>query len=212
MTLKAYLDNIQVQTGRTPEELRVLAKKKGLLEEGVKTGKIVAWLKEDFGLGQGHAMAIVLTFKNASLPRMSKNENIAKLFGGARAIWLDPYQALLTKVKEFGSDISENQTDTYISLLRKGKKFGIVQVSSKRLDIGIKLKNKTAEGRFEESGDWNAMVTHRVRISDPKQIDGEVLLWLKQAYDKALPVKASRRSQQTDFNRQRAQDISSYRD
>ena len=29
------------------------------------------------------------------------------------------------------------------------------------------------------------MVTHRVRISDPKQIDKEVLAWLKQAYDAA---------------------------
>jgi len=29
------------------------------------------------------------------------------------------------------------------------------------------------------------MVTHRVRISDPKQIDKEVLAWFKQAYDAA---------------------------
>jgi hypothetical protein len=27
------------------------------------------------------------------------------------------------------------------------------------------------------------MVTHRVRVSDLKQIDAEVLTWLKQAYD-----------------------------
>jgi len=27
------------------------------------------------------------------------------------------------------------------------------------------------------------MVTQRVRISDPKQIDAAVLTWLKQAYD-----------------------------
>ena len=28
-----------------------------------------------------------------------------------------------------------------------------------------------------------AMVTHHVRISDPKPIDKEALAWLKQAYD-----------------------------
>jgi hypothetical protein len=44
-------------------------------------------------------------------------------------------------------------------------------------------------GRFEEAGAWNAMVTHRVRITDPKQIDAEVINWLKQAYDKSLQVK-----------------------
>jgi hypothetical protein len=29
------------------------------------------------------------------------------------------------------------------------------------------------------------MVTHRVRITDPAQIDAEVLAWLKLAYDAA---------------------------
>ena len=29
------------------------------------------------------------------------------------------------------------------------------------------------------------MVTHRVRITDPKQIDTDVLVWLKRAYDAA---------------------------
>ncbi len=36
---------------------------KGLLQPGVKAGAIVAWLKRDFGLGPGHAMAIYATFK-----------------------------------------------------------------------------------------------------------------------------------------------------
>ncbi len=63
MTLKAYLDNIQTQTGKTPQDFLVLAEEKGLLKQGVKTGQIVSWLKEDFGLGQGHAMAIVLTLR-----------------------------------------------------------------------------------------------------------------------------------------------------
>lgn len=29
------------------------------LRAGVKAGDIIAWLKQDFGLGHGHAMAIV---------------------------------------------------------------------------------------------------------------------------------------------------------
>ena len=30
---------------------------------GVKAGAVVAWIKEDFGLGHGHAMAIVALLK-----------------------------------------------------------------------------------------------------------------------------------------------------
>jgi hypothetical protein len=32
---------------------------------------------------------------------------------------------------------------------------------------------------------WHNMVTHRVRITNPKQIDKELLAWLKHAYDVA---------------------------
>lgn len=63
MTFQAYIDNIKAKTGKTPEDFRVLAEKKGLLEPSIKVGQIVAWLQEDFGLGHGHAMAIVLTLK-----------------------------------------------------------------------------------------------------------------------------------------------------
>jgi hypothetical protein len=63
MTFKAYIDNIQKKTGKTPEDFRRLAEEKGLLKPGVKAGEIVAWLKKDHGLGHGHAMAIYATFK-----------------------------------------------------------------------------------------------------------------------------------------------------
>jgi len=179
MTLKAYLDTIQAKTGKTPQDFKALAEEKGLPKEGVKTGQIVAWLKEDYGLGQGHAMAIVLTLQNATQPRLSKDEQIARHFKGDKARWLRPYEELLVKIRKFGPDVSTAPTNTYISLLRKGKKLGIIQVTSERLDIGIKLKGMKPTNRFEAAGAWNSMVTHRVRISAPNQIDAEVLTWLK---------------------------------
>ncbi|HET9430792.1 MAG TPA: DUF5655 domain-containing protein, partial [Chitinophagaceae bacterium] len=52
-----------------------------------------------------------------------------------------------------------------------------------RMDIGIKLKGKETTERFEAAGTWNTMMTHRVRISDPKQIDRELVNWLRNAYE-----------------------------
>jgi len=186
MTLKAYLDNIKAKTGKTPEDFRVLAEKKGLLQPGVKTGQIVTWLKEDFGLGHGHAMAIVLTLKNATQPKSSKEEQVARHFSGDKAKWRKPYEALLTKIRKFGPDVSVSPTNSYISILHKGKKFAIVSITSEHVDIGIKLKGTKATERFEAAGAWNAMVTHRVRIDSPKQINAEVISWLRQAYNKSL--------------------------
>jgi len=62
MSFQAYLDNIETNTGKTPDEFMALAKEKGFTAE-TKAGEIVAWLKEDFGLGHGHAMALVKVIK-----------------------------------------------------------------------------------------------------------------------------------------------------
>ena len=60
-----------------------------------------------------------------------------------------------------------------------------LQLTGDRMDIGIKRKGAPVEGRFEESGSWNSMVTHRVRVTDAKQVDAELVKWLREAYDKA---------------------------
>ena len=58
MTFQAYLDNIEDKTGLTPRQFIELAAAKGF-GPGTKSAEIVAWLGEDFGLGRGHAMALV---------------------------------------------------------------------------------------------------------------------------------------------------------
>ncbi|HEV7735959.1 MAG TPA: DUF4287 domain-containing protein [Chlamydiales bacterium] len=68
MSFKAYLDNIKTKTGKSPDDFRKLAAKKGFtkagkLVPGIKAGEIVQWLKDDFELGHGHAMAIVALLK-----------------------------------------------------------------------------------------------------------------------------------------------------
>lgn len=59
MSFQAYLDNIQTKTGKTPEEFIELAKEKGFDNLKVKATEIINWLKEDYNLGRGHAMALV---------------------------------------------------------------------------------------------------------------------------------------------------------
>lgn len=63
MSFQAYLDNIEKQTGKTPNELIALAKEKGF-NELTKAGEIASWLKAEFNLGHGHAMALVHVIKH----------------------------------------------------------------------------------------------------------------------------------------------------
>lgn len=64
MSFQAYLDNIEQKTGKTPNEFISLAKEKGYDDPTVKAGEIVTWLKQDYGLGHGHAMALVHVIKH----------------------------------------------------------------------------------------------------------------------------------------------------
>ena len=66
MSFQAYLDNIEAKTGKTPEQFIVLAKSKGYDDPNIKAGIIINWLKEDFDLGRGHAMALVHVIKNGA--------------------------------------------------------------------------------------------------------------------------------------------------
>jgi hypothetical protein len=182
---QAYLDNIKAKTGKTPDDFHKLAQKAGIVKPGTKTGEVIAWLKSEFGLGHGHSMALVGFILRADEPEVSADDAIGTHFKGNKAAWRKPYDGLMAKVNKFGGDIEIGAGKTYITLVRGTKKFGIVQVTGDRLDIGIKRKGVAATERFEASGAWNAMVTHRVRISDAKQIDAEVVSWLKQAYEAA---------------------------
>lgn len=177
---QSYLDTIKAKTGKTPKDFQALAKKKGLTQHG----EIVAWLKSEFGLGHGHANAVVHLIKSAPTAGPAKTADpVAGHFSGAKAGWRKAYDALAAKVAKFGSDVEIAPNRTYINLVRGTRKFGIIQISStERIDIGIKLKGADPTERFEAAGSWNAMVTHRVRITDAKHIDKEVLAWLKRAY------------------------------
>ncbi len=66
MSFQAYLDNIEEKTGKTPNEFIAMAKAKGFDNPKTKAGEIVDWLKADYGLGRGHAMAIVYIIKNGA--------------------------------------------------------------------------------------------------------------------------------------------------
>ncbi len=66
MSFQAYIDNIQKKTGKSPDDFKILAEEKGFLQNGeltVKATQITNWLKDEFELGHGHAMAIYASLK-----------------------------------------------------------------------------------------------------------------------------------------------------
>lgn len=180
MSFQAYLDAVKAKTGNTPADFVTLASQKKL----TKHGELVAWLKSEFALGHGHATAIAGVVLKTGKPPRSAAQKMDDLFAGAKGAWRAPCDELIAKIVTFGPNVEANANSSYVSLLHGQKKFGILQpASAARLDVGIKLKEEAASGRLKPADHWNAMVTHRVRIARPQEIDAELIGWLKRAYE-----------------------------
>lgn len=65
MSFQAYLDKIEEKTGRTPAQLVAEAHQRGF-GSTTKPAEIIAWLKDDYDLGRGHAMALVHVVRNGT--------------------------------------------------------------------------------------------------------------------------------------------------
>ena len=65
MSYQAYLDAIEKKTSKTPEELLREAAARGFNPQS-KAGDFAAWLKDDYDVGRGHAMALFGVLKNGT--------------------------------------------------------------------------------------------------------------------------------------------------
>ncbi|WP_219419825.1 DUF4287 domain-containing protein [Pseudonocardia nigra] len=65
MSFQAYLDKIEEKTGKIPAQLVAEAHERGF-DSTTKPAEIIAWLKEDYNLGRGHAMALVHVIRNGT--------------------------------------------------------------------------------------------------------------------------------------------------
>jgi Domain of unknown function (DUF4287) len=60
-----FIPNIEKKTGLTTKQFVALALKNKLGDPAIKPGVRMAWLKKEFGLGHGHAMAMSHAIKLA---------------------------------------------------------------------------------------------------------------------------------------------------
>ena len=60
MSFQAYLDKVEEITGKTPNDFIAMAKAKNITQHK----DIITWLKQDYGLGLGHARAIAYVIQH----------------------------------------------------------------------------------------------------------------------------------------------------
>jgi len=180
--LSNMIKNLAEKTGKTVDEWVALAKQSG----EAKHGGVVKHLKEKHGLTHGYAnMVAHIAAGNVGEDAPAEDDLVAAQYAGEKAALRPIYDRLIKEVGKFGKDIEISPKKAYVSL-RRAKQFALIQPTTKtRVDVGINLKKIPAAGRLEASGSFNAMVSHRVRIESLKEVDAELIAWLRQAYDAA---------------------------
>ena len=180
--LASLVRNLESQTGKSLATWVATARGSGL----AKHKDIVAYLKTEHGLTHGYANQIALRSLAADdAPAAGSDELIDAQYSGPKQSMRPVYDALKAAVQAFGPDVELAPKKAYVSLRRK-KQFGLIQPSTAtRVDVGLVLKGIPPGKRLEASGSFNAMVTHRVKVSAAADVDSELIGWLRQAYNNA---------------------------
>lgn len=173
--------NIAEKTGKPVADwVRVV-----LASDHEKHGQIVKFLKTEHGFTHGYANFVAHKALKSSSLDAEDDDLVAAQYAGPKADLKPIYDKVMGIVEGFGPGLEVAPKKTYVSLRHK-KQFALVQPSTRtRVDLGINLKDTAPEGALEASGSFNAMVSHRVRLGSPEDVNDKVAGWLKAAFDAA---------------------------
>lgn len=171
--------NLKANTGKTLPQWLAIVKKSGLQ----KHGEIVKHLKTEHEMTHGYANLVAAKAREQGAPPPASDDMVAKQYSGKKADLKPIYDALIAAIQKLGKDVEIAPKKAYVSL-RRSKQFALIQPSTAtRVDVGINLKGADPTERLEASGSFNAMVSHRVRVTKKSEVNAELKRWLKQAYE-----------------------------
>ena len=174
------LKNLEARSGKTLAQLHALVKKSGL----AKHGQVRDLLKKDLGMGHGDANLVATLYFKALEPAPSAGDDpLEAIYGGPKAALRPIHDKLMKAISRLG-EFEVAPKKTYVSLRRR-KQFAMIGPGTKsRVDVGLNMKGVPATDRLVALPP-GGMCQYRVAVTDPKQVDAQLLGWIRQAWDAA---------------------------
>jgi hypothetical protein len=150
-----------------------------------------AWLKAEHSLGMNYAWWIAeqsLGKGDDGTPETYlKNAEayVEKMYSGAKESLRPIFDELLGLGRSMGPDVKVCPCQTMVPLYRNHVFAQIKPTTRTRIDLGLALKDTKVPKRLIDTGGFakKDRITHRIEITQVKDIDAEVKKWLKTAYE-----------------------------
>lgn len=179
-TVQTMLENLKEKTGHSLDEWKKIITKEKLS----KHGEIVKFLKETHKVTHGYASEIALKVLGSDADSTTDTDGLIETQYKGKEHLKSYYDKIIDEIKKFGGEFDIAPKKTYVSLKRK-KQFIILNPASKtRFEIGFNLKGVEAKGKLENEKP-NGICSHKINLSDIKEIDKEVIDWIRKAFDNA---------------------------
>lgn len=173
------LANIEQRTGKTLAQLTKIIKASGL----DKHGEIVTMLKQELGMGHGDANTLVHVVRKADAPE-SGGDVLDDIYTGPKVHLRPIHEALMKAIGKFGAfEIAPKKG--YVSLRGK-KQFAMIgPATNSQVEIGLNMKGVKGTARLIEQKP-GGMCQYKVRVADKKEVDDQLIGWIRTAYDSAV--------------------------
>jgi hypothetical protein len=177
--IQAQIRNIEATYGRSLHEWFDVIDTSG----ATKHTDIVAMLKDGHGMTHGAAHRVALLARQRDT-QPSGAQHLAELYSGRKAGLRPIHDRIIAIIDGFGGAESVPKKG-YVSL-RRAKQFAMIKPSTAtRVDLGLILPGRAATERLESAQTFNALFTHRVRLTTAAEVDEDVVRWLHDAYERA---------------------------
>ncbi len=109
-----------------------------------------------------------------------------QIYIGPKAALRPIHDALLAGIRPFGSfEIAPKKG--YVSL-RRQKQFAMLgPATNTRVEVGLNMKGVPTTGRLEAMPPGQ-MCQYKVRLTDMREVDAELVAWVRTAYDQSGPA------------------------
>lgn len=177
--IATQLRNIETKTGKTLAEIQRMIAKSGLS----KVSEQRSMLMELLQLGYGDANRLALSASERPAGVSDENDSLEAIYAGPKASLRALHVQVMKKIGKLGPfEISPKKS--YVSLRRK-KQFATVGPATRtEIEIGLNAKDIQAAHRLKKLP-AGGMCQYTVRISQPEDIDAELIEWIRTAYGAA---------------------------